>query len=136
MEISVSKKRGPKEKVLSDPIAEATRQRANESARRYKAKKRALEKQTDDAFLLSLPPDLIEDKDGIRPIDARRYIKCFHSGWIGADDELKYVKIMTGLSLKQIFIMQQRTGLLPVPAVSQRSAEKDQKLREITGNIY
>lgn len=113
--------------------AEERRKRNNESARKYKAKVREMASHVDT---FGLNPDKICDKHGISPFDQRRYIHCFHSGWIGADVKLAYVKRMTGLSLLQIAILQERTGLLPVPVVTKQVARKDQRRRELLGDIY
>jgi len=120
-------KRGRQGKVLDDPILEAKRLKMNESARKYKARQKELDANT-------LPTD--EDEYGIRPVDERRYIKCFHSGWIGQTTELAYVRRMTGLSLYQIYILQERTGEIPKPAVSLASAKSDKKYREDYGETY
>lgn len=120
-------KRGRQGKVHDDPILEAKRLRMNESARRYKARQKEL-----NANILRTD----EDEYGIRPVDERRYIKCFHSGWIGQTTELDYVRRMTGLSLYQIYILQERTGEIPKPAVSLASAKSDKKRRENYGEIY
>lgn len=61
--------------------------------------------------------DTIEDKYGISAKDERRYRTCFSAGYIGLPVELDYVRRMTGLDDAQIFVLQQRTGLLPYPAI-------------------
>ena len=45
------------------------------------------------------------------------------------------MKRMTGLTLYQIWILQQRTGLSPYPAVTEQVAKRDQKVRDDAG-IY
>ena len=123
--------RGRQGKVLDDPILEAKRLKMNEAARRYKARQKQLAKELDASVRSS-----DEDEHGIRPVDERRYIKCFHSGWIGQTTELAYVRRMTGLSLYQIYILQERTGEIPTPAVSLASAKSDKKYREEYGEMY
>lgn len=81
-------------------------------------------------------PDKTPDKYGIRPIDERRYVKCFKSGWIGEIPTLRYVKTMTGLNLYQIMILQTRTGYIPYPKVLKNKAQEDLKYREEIGDIY
>ena len=72
---------------------------------------------------------------GIRPVDRRRYNKCFKSCPHGASVELDYLRRMTGMTLYQIYIMQNETGLKPKPAVSEKAAKLDQKRRDDEG-IY
>ena len=103
----------------------------NEAARKYKARQKQLAKELDASVRSS-----DEDEHGIRPVDERRYVKCFHSGWIGQTTELAYVRRMTGLSLYQISILQETTGEIPTPAVSLASAKSDKKYREEYGEMY
>lgn len=76
------------------------------------------------------------DEYGIRPVDERRYKGCFRSGWIGMSISRDYIRRMTGLTLKQISILQQRTGLLPTPPVSIKEADLDEQRRYESGDIY
>lgn len=69
------------------------------------------------------------DQYGIRPVDERRYKGCFKSYYIGMSVERSYVKRMTGLSLKQIYELQKRTGLIPKPPVKLKEAKADEKRR-------
>ncbi len=75
------------------------------------------------------------DANGIRPIDRRRYKAKFANCPHGAVVELKYLMMMTGLTLKQVYLLQQETGLKPYPAVTEKVADKDQKIRDREG-IY
>lgn len=123
---------GKKGTPLADPIEDAKRLLRNKQSREYRARKKALEKAKEQAFGFTSDEDIY----GIRPIDERRYKKCFHSGYIGEIPSRKYVIIMTGLSLRQIQILQERTGLSPIPPVGQKEAAKDEKRRWETGDIY
>lgn len=106
----------------------------NLQSRKSRMLKQKIEKERDKHVneILKLHED--EDEFGIRPVDERRYTKCFHSGYIGETPERKYVQIMTGLSLKQINILQKRTGLVPNPAVNDSEADADEKRRWETGD--
>ena len=75
------------------------------------------------------------DQYGIRPVDERRYLAKFKNCPIGAKVELAYLKMMTGLTLHQIWVLQEKTGLKPYPAVSEKIAKRDQKIRYDAG-IY
>lgn len=72
---------------------------------------------------------------GITPKDMRRYLAKFKNCPHGSRVELDYIKRMTGLTLYQIWILQQRTGLSPYPAVTEQVAKRDQKVRDDAG-IY
>lgn len=75
------------------------------------------------------------DINGITPKDRRRYLAKFKNCPIGAKVELAYMQMMTGLSLHQIWILQNETGLKPYPAVTEKAANKDQEVRDRNG-IY
>ena len=106
----------------------------NLQSRKSRNLKQTIENEKDKAVneILKIHED--EDEFGIRPVDERRYTKCFHSGYIGETPERKYVQIMTGLTLKQINILQKRTGLVPNPAVNDSEADADEKRRWETGD--
>lgn len=106
----------------------------NVHSQESRLRKRNLEKHQEKQFRERYHPD--EDEYGIRPVDERKYIKCFKSGYIGEPVTRVYVRRMTGLSLKQIAILQERTGYVPVPAVGMAEAEADEKRRWETGDIY
>lgn len=63
-------------------------------------------------FYAGTHPDDIPDKYGITTRDTRRYKHCF--GWIdpALAPEYSYIKTMTGLSVEQAEILEQRTGLI------------------------
>ena len=135
-ELDPSRQHGRAGKECDDPYQEYTRLKNNYDSRVSRAKKKALEKQQDKTFNEIYGINTDEDEYGIRPVDERRYKRCFHSGYIGAPVYRDYVKRMTGLSLKQIAILQKRTGLIPVPAVEDAEADADEKRRWETGDIY
>lgn len=74
---------------------------------RYKQRIKEWEK-----FYAGTHPDDIPDKYGITKRDTRRYKHCF--GWIdpALAPEYSYIKTMTGLSVDQAIILEQRTGLI------------------------
>ena len=73
------------------------------------------------------------DEYGITPTDERRYRAKFKNSPYGGLVELEYLRRMTGLSLKQVYILQQRTGLYPTPRVTKTAAQADQKHRDELG---
>jgi len=75
------------------------------------------------------------DINGITAKDRRRYNAKFANCPHGAVVELDYLRRMTGLTLKQIFILQNETGKYPYPAVTEKAANKDQAYRDKEG-IY
>lgn len=109
----------------------------NWSSRESRKRKRALEKSQDKVFAATWGC-MAEDADeyGIRPVDERKYIGCFKSGYIGDPVKVSYIKRMTGLSLKQINVLQQRTGYMPTPPVTDKVANDDEMRRYETGDIY
>lgn len=119
-----------------DPEKEKRRLWNNLQSRKSRHSKKSLEKRREQSYRESLGIVDDEDEYGIRPVDERRYIKCFHSGYIDAPVYRKYVQMMTGLSLKQIAVLQKRTGLIPEPKVSDKEADEDAKKRWETGNYY
>lgn len=112
MEEKIKKKPGRVGKPKDDPIAEAKRLIANQKSREAKAKKRQFLKQQGEIRLGNF--DNMEDNDGIRPVDERRYKQCFTAGYIGIPVPKEYVKRMTGLTDKQIDILAKRTKLKPI----------------------
>lgn len=75
------------------------------------------------------------DQYGITQKDRRRYKAKFTNCPHGSIVTLDYVQRMTGLNLNQIWILQNETGLKPVPAVTEKAAKKDQAYRDYNG-IY
>lgn len=117
-----------------DEIAEAKRLKQNEASRRARAKRKAeaeaLEKTFTDMYI---KPENVCDKWGITQKDRDRYIRCCSSVY---HHELSYVKMRTGLTLKQISILQDETKLYPVPPVDKRKADADYKRRKQIGDVY
>lgn len=70
------------------------------------------------------------DANGIRPVDRRRYTAKFKNCPKGAVVELNYLMMMTGLTLKQVYLLQEETGLKPYPAVTEKVANRDQAIRD------
>lgn len=129
------RRHGKQEKQATTKWEEYKRLYNNVKSQESRLRKANLEKQSDKSFN-QLHNNEEEDEYGIRPVDERRYKKCFHSGYIGAPVYRKYIRTMTGLSLKQIAVLQERTGLIPVPAVGKAEAEEDERRRIETGDIY
>lgn len=120
----------------TDPEKEKRRLWNNLVSRRSRNARKEYQKRQDDAYkeILKLASDA--DEHGIRPIDERRYVRCFHSGYIGEIPERQYVIRMTSLTLNQIKVLQNRTGLSPNPPVSDKEAAADEKRRFETGDYY
>lgn len=124
-----------KKGISLDDLAKDTRRLMfNEASRRHRKKVRDIDEYTDEEFKRFY--GIVEDKYGIRPVDERRYKACFKSAPIGSRVQRSYVKMMTGLSLKQMLIMQQRTKLIPHPPVSDKEAADEEKLKYETGDYY
>lgn len=119
-----------------DPEKEKRRLWNNLVSRRSRCARKECQKRQDDAYkeILQLASDA--DEYGIRPIDERRYVRCFHSGYIGEIPKRSYVITMTSLTLTQIKVLQKRTGLYPNPPVSDKEAAIDEKRRYETGDYY
>lgn len=128
---------GRERKVFGTEEEEYKQLYNNWASRESRRRKRELEKSQEESFKQSWGI-YAEDADeyGIRPVDERRYKGCFKSYYIGHPIELSYVKRMTGLSLKQILVLQKRTGYIPTPAVTDKAANEDEQRRYETGNIY
>lgn len=136
MDESIGRQHGKSGKIFEDEEKEKNRLWNNYCSRKSRERRRKVEKDQEKSFMEAHGLSADEDEYGIRPVDERRYIRCFHSGYIDAPVYRKYVQRMTGLSLKQICILQKRTGLIPVPAVGDAEAEKDWKERYERGDIY
>lgn len=123
--------------TLEEAKAEYVRLRNNWSSRVSKQRKAILEKQKEKTYLeiLGLRRD-DEDEYGISPKDERRYINCFKSGYIGAPVYRKFIKMMTGLSLMQMYVLQERTGYISTPMINMEEAKADEKRRFETGDYY
>lgn len=113
-----------------DEVAEKKRLYQNQKSREARARKKELAKAQDEFFM---KPENICDEWGISPKDEQRYVRCCSNVYF---HELSYVKMRTGLSLKQISVLQDRTGLYPVPPVDKRKADEDYKRRYELGDIY
>jgi hypothetical protein len=137
LDVILGRQHGREGKKFDDPEKEKRRLWNNLSSRKSRLSRRNIEKAQETAYNQALKLDTDEaDEYGIKPVDERRYVKCFHSGYIGAPVYLKYVKMMTGLTLKQIAILQERTGEIPVPPVTKAQADADEKERWERGDIY
>jgi len=121
---------------LENPYEEYDRLLNNLRSRQTRARKKALEQKADKAYNEILDIHKDEDKYGIRPVDERRYKGTFKSGYIGAPVHRSYIKRMTGLNLMQMYILQEKTGLIPTPKIREAEAKADWKHRYETGDIY
>lgn len=119
-----------------DEYDEYLRLNNNLVSRKARAKRKMLEQKAEQVFEESLGLKRDEDLYGIRPVDERRYRATFKSGYIGAPVYVSYIKRMTGLNLKQMYILQERTGLIPTPRIKQSTADADWKARYERGDIY
>lgn len=111
--------------------AEKKRLYQNQKSREARARRKLLAKAQDDFVVVK--PENVCDKWGITPKDEARYRRCCSSTIY---NELSYVKMRTGLTLKQLSILQERTGLSPVPPVDKKKADIDYKRRYERGDIY
>ena len=123
-------------KAFSNDEEEYRRLYNNYHSRKSRKVRKDIEKKQEKTYMELHGINNDEDEFGIRPVDERRYKACFHSGYIDAPVYRSYVKRMTGLSLKQISILQKRTGLIPVPPVGDKEADIDEQRRYETGDIY
>lgn len=133
-----AKRRHGKARAIFESEEDEYRQLYNNwSSRESRKRKRELEKYQEEAYR-SYWGIAADDADeyGITPKQERQYRGCFRSGYIGEPVYREYVKRMSGLTLYQIYIMQQRTGLIPVPQVTATEAKADEKRRYDTGDIY
>lgn len=135
--LNPKRQHGRSGKEYDDPYDELQRLRNNIASRISRAGRRELEKKQEAHFRTTWGIQA-EDADeyGIRPVDERRYIRCFKSGYIDAPVSRKYIKMMSGISLKQMYILQERTGLIPTPRITMEEANIDEKRRYETGDIY
>jgi len=133
---SYDRQHGRAGESLDDPYQEYIRLLNNLRSRKTRARKKERLKEQDKVFNEVLNINTNEDEYGIRPIDERRYKATFKSGYIGAPVYRSYIKRMTGLNLKQMYILQERTGLIPTPSISKEEAEADWKKRYERGDIY
>lgn len=113
-----------------DEVAEAKRLYQNQKSREARARRKLLAKSIDD---MVINPDNVCDKWGINKKDEARYIRCCSSSIYNT---LSYVKMRTGLTLKQLSVLQERTGLKTVPPVDRKKADLDFKRRWERGDIY
>lgn len=110
-------------------MEEYTRLNNNLISRKARARRKELEEHQNKYIRQLYQGADDADQWGIRPRDRRIYEKCFKSAPIGSSVELAYIKRMTGLSLMQIYVLQNQTGKVPKPAVSPKVAKADQKRR-------
>ena len=137
LDSKLTQQHGKKGTVAETEEQERKRLWNNYKQRLYKQSVKDRNKEQDEAFdIWEGNPDKKPDKFGIRPIDERRYKGCFKSYYIGFPIELDYVRRMTGLTIAQIYELQKRTGYKPTPEITQSQAIKDQRRRELTGDIY
>lgn len=136
LDAQLGRQHGREGQKYTDPEKEKRRLWNNLVSRRSRNNRKEYQKRQDDAYkeILQLASDA--DEYGIRPIDERRYVRCFHSGYIGETPERVYVIRMTSLTLNQIKVLQKRTGLYPNPPVSDKEAKADEKRRYETGDYY
>lgn len=136
LDAELGRQHGREGTKYSDPEKEKRRLWNNLVSRRSRNARKEYQKRQDSTYkeILKLASDA--DEYGIRPIDERRYVRCFHSGYVGEVPERIYVIRMTGLTLNQIRILQKRTNLSPNPPVSDKEASADEKRRERTGDYY
>jgi len=123
-------------KPLADPVAEYKRLYKNVKSIECRNRRAAENKEADEKFEkeYSLRKTEVE-RNGIKPVDERRYNNCFHSTPHGQKVYRSYIKRMTGMTLKQIYILQQKTGLIPYPEITKKEADDDQRYRDYNG-IY
>jgi hypothetical protein len=132
-----TRQHGRKGESHDDPIKEIIRLTNNIASVKTRNKHKEIEKQQDIVFKESLG-FRAEDTDeyGIKAVDERRYIKCFRSGYINAPVYRTYIKRMTGLSLYQMFVLQERTGYIPTPKITKVEAKKNERELYERGDIY
>lgn len=135
-EFNYSRQHGRTGVKFNDEYDEYVRLNNNLISRKARAKRKHLEQKAERVFEESLGLNRDEDAYGIRPVDERRYKATFKSGYIGAPVSVAYIKRMTGLNLKQMYILQERTGLIPTPRIKQSVADADWKARYERGDIY
>ena len=132
----MTRRHGRAPKHEDDPELEKKKRWSNLQSRKSRHARKDIETRREKANQKYLGITEDEDEHGIRPVDERSYKQCFHSGYIDAPVYLRYVKMMTGLSLKQIAVLQKRTGLIPTPKVDDAEAEADFQKRWLAGDVY
>ena len=137
-EIDTSK-RGHKNTINEDVVKEADRLYHSLKSLEYKRKKKNVEDTLDESLDIinkkaihgSAWKDYILDKDGICPKDEQRYLYRFK---VSKQPTLREVIRFTGLNIKQIYILQQKTKLYPIPRVNKDAANKYAKYVDETGD--
>lgn len=113
-----------------DEEAERKRLYQNQKSREARARRKAEAERLDKLWV---KPENVCDEWGITQKDKERYIRCCSNVYY---HELSYVKMRTGLTLKQISILQDKTGLYPVPPVDKKKADADYRRRKRLGDNY
>lgn len=121
---------------FDDPEKEKRRLWNNLVSRRSRLARRQALQRHDEAVNKSLGLHQNEDEYGIKPVDERRYKATFKSGYIGAPVYVSYIRRMTGLNLMQMYVLQEKTGLIPTPRIREEDARADWKSRYERGDIY
>lgn len=121
---------------FDDPEKEKRRLWNNLVSRRSRLARRQTLQRHDEAVNKSLGLHQDEDEYGIKPVDERRYKATFKSGYIGAPVYVSYIRRMTGLNLMQMYVLQEKTGLIPTPRIREKDARADWKSRYERGDIY
>ena len=132
-------KRGHKNTINEDVVKEADRLYHSLKSLEYKRKKKNVEDTLDNSLDVinkkaihgSAWRDYMLDKDGICPKDEQRYIYRFK---VSKQPSLREVIRFTGLNIKQVYILQQKTKLYPVPRVNKDAANKYAKYADETGD--
>lgn len=122
-------------KKFDNPEQERVRLMNNISSMLSRLIRRQLDKKKDDYQWWITSDDKKCDEHGISPYDQRVYTN-FIKHYQGLRVPRNEVKGRTGLTLKQIAILQERTGLKPYPEVTMKEAEEDMQRRIETGDIY
>ena len=137
-EIDTSK-RGHKNTINEDIVKEADRLYHSLKSLEYKRKRKNVEDTLDNSLDVinkkaihgSAWRDYMLDKDGICPKDEQRYLYRFK---VSKQPTLREVIRFTGLNIKQVYILQQKTKLYPVPRVNKDAANKYAKYVDETGD--
>lgn len=132
-------KRGHKNSIKEDITEEADRQYRSLKSLEYKRKKKNVEDTLDSsldeinkkAIHGAAWKDYMLDKDGICPKDEQRYRYRFK---VSKQPSLREVIRFTGLNIKQVYILQQKTKLYPNPRVNKDAAAKYTKYVNDTGD--
>ena len=131
-----TRRHGRKAKVFATPEEEYKQLYNNVSSIKSRNARKEMEARADKSYVEKYGFGA-DDADiyGITPKDRRRYEAKFKNCPHGSRVTLEYLRRMTGLTLKQVYILQEQTGLIPYPKVSKIEADKDQKYRDDNG-IY